>query len=296
MNDGDEVAAGTDPLDPYSFPFVLIEIAFSSVGDPGNPPDATGFGSTPFEYEIGTFEVTTGQYAAFLNAVADDDPNGLFHDPDEPGYLIHRVGSPGSYAYETLGGGDDLTPVNFVSLYDAMRFVNWLENGQPVGAQGPTTTEDGAYTITPAGIAANSIARNPGARFALPSEDEWYKAAYYDPLGDQYSPTRRDRTHRAMLPAPAPGRARTARTRSGFPSVVGSYTDSPSPNGTFDQGGNVWEWTDDREGGDRRIRGGAFDSVASDLAASNSGLAMDPLTEADDLGFRVVPEPGRLAS
>ena len=59
----------------------------------------------------------------------------------------------------------DDTPVNLVSLYDAMRFVNWLENGQPDGPQDATTTEDGAYTITPAGIAANSIVRNPGALY-----------------------------------------------------------------------------------------------------------------------------------
>ena len=43
-----------------------------------------------------------------------------------------------------------------------------------------STTEDGAYTIDEAGIAANSITRNPGAMVVLPNENEWYKAAYYD--------------------------------------------------------------------------------------------------------------------
>jgi hypothetical protein len=295
FGDGQEVAAGTDPLDPDLHPLV---IALSQVGEPGNAPDATGFGSTPFEYEIGTFEVTTRQYVVFLNAVADDDPNGLFNASGDPLYEITRSGSPGSYAYMALPGSEDL-PINFVSLYDAMRFVNWLENGQPVGTQDAATTEDGSYTITPAGIAAKSIVVNPGSRFALPSEDEWYKAAHYDPLGQQYFeyPAGADTPLVCFAPGDVPGTANCGDVAGlGGTTRVGGYTASASSNGTFDQGGNVWEWTDTAHGADRRIRGGAFDNVPNDLAASNSGLAMDPLTEADNLGFRAVPEPGGLAS
>jgi hypothetical protein len=58
-----------------------------------------------------------------------------------------------------------------------MRFVNWLENGQPTGAQGPGSTDDGVYKI----IDGLSEVRNPNARFFIPTENEWYKAAYYDP-------------------------------------------------------------------------------------------------------------------
>ncbi|HVN40815.1 MAG TPA: hypothetical protein VMW19_21845 [Myxococcota bacterium] len=84
---------------------------------------------------------------------------------------ITRSGSAGNYTYSVIAGRGAL-PVNYVSFYRALRFVNWLHNGQPVGAQDETTTEDGAYTITPAGIAANSIVRNLDASFFLPSEDE----------------------------------------------------------------------------------------------------------------------------
>jgi hypothetical protein len=72
---------------------------------------------------------------------------------------------------------------------------------------------------------------------------------------------------------------------------VGSYTASASPNGTFDQGGNVWEWTEGINVTDRRIRGGGFSSPVSELSAS--GLNADPLVEDPDVGFRV-PEPSRL--
>jgi hypothetical protein len=71
--------------------------------------------------------------------------------------------------------------VDFVSFWNALRFANWLHNGQPRGLQDETTTEDGAYTLTPTGIVNNTITRNPGAVVFLPSENEWYKAAYYDP-------------------------------------------------------------------------------------------------------------------
>ncbi len=65
------------------------------------------------------------------------------------------------------------------------------------------------------------------------------------------------------------------------------------PNETFDQGGNVWEWTESASGADRRIRGGAFASPASELAAASSGVDADPLLEAPDVGFRL-PERGCL--
>ena len=84
---------------------------------------------------------------------------------------ITRSGSDGSYSY-AVNSGFGPNPVNHVSFFDAMRFVNWLQNGQGSGG-----TETGVYTISD-GI---SETRNPSASFWLPSENEWYKAAYYDP-------------------------------------------------------------------------------------------------------------------
>ena len=76
---------------------------------------------------------------------------------------ITRSGGSGSYTYSAIAGRGNM-PVNFVSFYDALRFANWLHNGQPTGAQDNTTTEDGAYTITALGISNNSTSRATRAR------------------------------------------------------------------------------------------------------------------------------------
>ena len=65
----------------------------------------------------------------------------------------------------------------WVSFFDCVRFANWMNNGQ-----GNASTESGAYTLlggtaTPSN--ATTITRNAGANIFLPSENEWYKAAYY---------------------------------------------------------------------------------------------------------------------
>jgi formylglycine-generating enzyme required for sulfatase activity len=230
-------------------------------------------------------------YVAFLNAVASSDPHGLFHEGGDPRTGILRSGAPGAYVYAPVAGRAD-TAVGFVSLYDAMRFANWLHHGQPAGAQDASTTEDGAYAITQPGIDANSIALEPGAFAALPSEDAWYKAAYYDAASVAYldSPAGGPGAVVCAAPSADPNRANCGGA-VGEPTDVASYSGSASPNGTFDQGGNVWEWTHDAVGSRRRIRGGGYESPAAELTAEGSGDAVDPDTERHDLGFRVAPEP-----
>lgn len=152
------------------------------IGNPGNTADpTTGFGSVAYTYNIAANEVTNSQYVAFLNAVAATDANSLYNT-GMAGFHggITRSGAPGSYSYATVSGREN-NPVNYVSFWDATRFANWLHNGQPTGAQTNSTTEDGAYSLTPDGIEANTITRNAGWQWAVTSEDEWYKAAFHQP-------------------------------------------------------------------------------------------------------------------
>ena len=97
---------------------------------------------------ISKTEVTNSQHTEFLNAVAATDTNALYNTGMASGRGgITRSGSPGSFTYSAIAGREDM-PVNWVTFYDALRFANWLHNGQPTGGQDNTTTENGAYTIT----------------------------------------------------------------------------------------------------------------------------------------------------
>jgi sulfatase modifying factor 1 len=167
-----------------------ITIDTVPVGNPGNAADpATGslYGAVGYSYNIGTYDVTNAQYAAFLNAKAASDPLVLY-DPRMGSNLrggITQGGVSGSFVYTTKPNMDN-KPVNYVNLYDTLRFANWLNNGQGNGS-----TETGAYTLS-GGTAipsnATSITLNADATWFLPSEDEWYKAAYYDPRSSWPAP------------------------------------------------------------------------------------------------------------
>jgi formylglycine-generating enzyme required for sulfatase activity len=257
---------------------------------------ALGGACTVCERERNLLEVTVGQYTEFLNAVAAADPNGLYNTQMDTSFgLITRSGSPGSYSYAATAGLENL-PVPAVNFYHALRFANWLNNGQPTGAQDSTTTEDGAYTITAQGILDNSITRNTGASIFLASEDEWFKAAYYTGISTSYFvyPTGSNTTPTCAAPGATPNTANCG----GSPGLtnVGSYNGSPSPYGTFDQAGNFWEWTEAVVGGSGCVvRGGAFHLPALATAAGFRAQG-DPTSETENgITVRlasVIPEPG----
>jgi len=279
--------------------FVLpahAEVTFDwvTVGGPGNTCETQSqgcFGAVANTYRISKFETTNAQYAEFLNAVATTDTYGLYNA--SMGIQlggISRSGSPGSYTYNAIVGREN-RPVNHVSFWDALRFANWLQNGQPTGAQGTTTTENGAYTLTPDGIANNTVVRNTSvATFFITSEDEWYKAAYYDPVSMSYFdyPAGTDTPTVCAAPGDTPNAANCEYAVEDYLSEVGSYTASVSPSGTFDQGGNVSEWTEAilNQGVSRGQRGGAFFNDPSDLSAP---LRADygPTGEINSIGIRI---------
>lgn len=284
-------------------PSSAVSINWVFVGDPGNAPDTASncsganCGSVLYEYYISKYEVTNAQYAEFLRAAAASDPLGLYdHNMGLADGGITRGGSDGSYSYAVKPAFEN-KPVNFVSFYDALRFTNWLHNGEGSG-----DTETGAYTITTSGISNNTITRNPGANVFLPSENEWYKAAYFD--GMSYFDYPAGSSARTVCSAPT-GAANSA--NCDFPEFlpyvtdVGSYTSSASPYGTFDQGGNVAEWNEQvgwRSIQDvRGVRGGSYFGGADFLAASNPDFD-SPTDGGAFIGFRaasLVPEPGTVA-
>jgi formylglycine-generating enzyme required for sulfatase activity len=296
------------PLMLFSPPAGAVAIDWVTVGDPGNACDSQSqgcFGAVGYTYRIAKYEVTNAQYTEFLNAVADADPKALYSADMGSGFGgITRSGSDGSYMYSAIVGREDL-PVNQVSFWDGLRFANWLHNGQPSGAQSNATTEDGAYTLTASGIASNTIARNSGAAFFVTSEDEWYKAAYYDSASASYFdyPTGTNTTTVCAAPGATPNTASCDAAGSDGAdadvddlTIIGSFSGSASPYGTFDQGGNVHEWNEGISQITERVRrGGGFSNPVGPLQASaRSASTTGPDEEAINFGFRVasVPEPG----
>ncbi len=268
-----------------------VIVDWVAIGDPGNTADDTGYGSVGYAYQVGKYEVTNGEYAEFLNAVAATDTYSLYNtDMGSGSGGITRSGSSGSYMYGTITGRED-RPVNYVSWYDSLRFVNWLQNGQLTGAQDSTTTEDGAYTFS----GATSVGgRNAGATIVLTSEDEWYKAAYYDSALHTYYDYPYGTDTQTTCGTPAGGtNSANCNSSVGDLTDFGAYPQSLSPSGTADQGGNVWEWNEAILTSSRGLRGGGWYNTVGHLAASNRTGDL-PVNSDDDVGFRVamIPEPG----
>lgn len=264
---------------------------FVPIGAPGNPciPQTSCLGSVPYPFGMARFEVTVSEWVDFLNAVAADDPNDLYSAGMES--TIARAGAAGSYTYSAPAASMDL-PIRWVSFWDATRYANWLHNGGPTGPQGDATTENGAYTLTPEAMAANSVVRNPGAKYFLPTLDEWTKAGRYVASTQSYWATPTSPT--VLTPTSGPGSvfANYATLESeSDPSPFGSHHASVSPNGTYDQTGNVSEWLESILSPGRLIGGGNYGGV-SPLNPTPSDL------EFAALGFRVAsrveatPVPG----
>ena len=313
----------------------LITIDWVTVGDPGNAADTTTYGGVAYDYQIGKYDVTIGQYTAFLNAVAATDTYSLYNtsmatDLNVAG--ISRTGSSGSYTYSVINNGGDSSnrPITYVSWWDSARFSNWMANGQPTGAQSSTTTENGAYNVNgvTSGSAPGRNTVNPNTSaaptFYIPTENEWYKAAYYSPVkGGVGSP---GYYAYATQSDTAPGNtigsgANQANYYAGDFAVtqsssysasqnyltdVGAFSGSESFYGTFDQSGNVYQWNDldglAASGSSRGLRGGDWNDSAFGLSSSFR-LTIDPSNENLYIGFRLaspvatpIPEPGTWAA
>jgi formylglycine-generating enzyme required for sulfatase activity len=245
------------------------------------------FGAVGHTYRIATHEVTNAQYVAFLNAKAASDPLALYStDMATPTWGgITRSGSPGSYTYSAVPGREN-KPVNNVSFFDALRFANWLHN-----EQGDGNTETGAYTLLGGTPTPSNpmVERNATARFFLPTDPEWYKAAYYNTESRVYYdyPAGTDAVIVCSAPTATANRANCGGAAGDF-TDVGSYTGSPSPSGTFDQGGNVSEWVDTWAGilEQRFIRGGNLGTPTNYLRGAVREYD-DPWWESGGIGFRV---------
>jgi formylglycine-generating enzyme required for sulfatase activity len=250
---------------------------FVTIGNAGNGTDpATGnlYGAVSSNYRIGKYEVTAAQWQTINTAAG--------------------IGDSGAWS------GNQ--PTGYVSWYDAAQFCNYLTSGNKYS---------GAYKFDISGnfqvIDRVSSISTYGTTYVIPTEDEWYKAAYHknDGVTGNYwlYPTQSNDVPSNDLIDPDPGNNANFYQDGytiGSPdylTAVGEFENSDSAYGTFDQGGNVWEWNETLIGGSRRgIRGGSFGSFDDSLRSSYRSIGRYPNFELDDVGFRVasVPEPATI--
>jgi formylglycine-generating enzyme len=300
-----------------------VTIDLVPVGNPGNANDSAGHGAVAYNYWIGKYEVTNDQYCEFLNEKANlsygSNVLGLFNPAMQSSARggIYRTGSgtvDNPYAYHVK----DLMsnkPVGYVGVFDGMRFVNWLNNGAGSG-----DTENGAYLLTGATAVpsnATTIFRNPGATVFLPSEDEWHKAAYYEPGHGYWSYGTRSDLPPAWAVADSQGDVANPGAnianygyhfawngQTGNVSTVGGAGPlSESYYGAADMTGNQEEFTETHFQGNLNkfvFRGGCWgDGISFQLrgnsAAIDGGNDIDPAWGFRVASFTAVPEPGSIA-
>ncbi|MBN8459515.1 MAG: SUMF1/EgtB/PvdO family nonheme iron enzyme [Verrucomicrobia bacterium] len=296
-----------------------VSIDWVTIGDPGNAAQSAAnrthffgsggdsYGAVADTFRMSRNETTIAQYAAFLNAKASSDPYGLWNSSmasDRHFAGITRSGTSGSYTYSVTGSG--LRPITYVSWFDAARYTNWINNGQGSG-----DTETGAYTLVGGQISGTAPARNVGATVWIPTENEWFKAAYYDPThisgaggywlhaNQSNSMTSNNMTHAG---AANYHDGNQAIAENGLPSIlsdVGAYgQDSQNYYLLSDMAGNVMEWNDllAESGALRGVRGGYW-NMNEIGQQSDYRLEWSTSFEFNGLGFRLaaaIPEPSSL--
>ena len=264
-------------------------IDFTTIGNAGNAADDTGYGAVGYGYRIGTYEVSRGMIEKY-NAIGGG-----------PTITLADMTSFG-------GNGAD-KPATGVSWNEAARFVNWLNTSKGYSPAYNFTTGGfndniALWTSGEEGYNAANPFRNSKAYYFLPSEDEWYKAAYYDPnanggLGGYWDyATGSDSAPTVVASGTTSGTAVYFQPLATGPADI-TNAGGLSPYGTMAQNGNVWEWGEsgstppNNSASESRItRGGGWNNVSGTLVSSDRN-ATGPTNEFDNYGFRVasVPEP-----
>ena len=227
---------------------------------PGNRPDSNGKGCVPYAYEMARCAVSNADWCAFLNGVGAEVvmSRKLYHKDMTTGILGGIDKTDSGYVPKP---GWEKKPVVYVTYTSLLRYCNWLTSGD---------TETGSYDL-----AVQPPRRIPGAKFFLPTDDEWYKAAYFDPKANRYwlYPTCSD-----DLPPQSVANYEKEDTFAKGPPFyladVDDYANSPSPWGALQMGGNAWEYLEDTWtiGGQlaNKLRGGSFGYTETGLSSANT--------------------------
>jgi len=266
-----------------------FSMEFVTIGSPGNNPDGNSFGKVDYSYKIGKYEVSQNQ-------IDKATANGLF------GMQI-----PAS----SYGANQ---PAAFLSWFQAAAFVNWLNSSSGFQAAYNLNWSGSTYSMSLWNASeawqrgGQNLFRHKDAHYFLPNENEWYKAAFFNPAQGNYSlyPTKSD-----FMPLPvALGNSEGTAVYSPDPSINQFLSPPPTDQaggesffGTMGQGGSMverletaFDANNDNPLENRSARGGSFFQGA-DLLQSSSREQHTPESQYWSLGFRVagIPEPSSLS-
>ena len=277
------IAVAIALIGPISSPFNLaiadtfgsganqFTIDFVTIGDSHNPADTTGkpnpAGSVDYAYRIGNYEVS----------------RDMVTKANAEGNL--GVGLYG-FGRDIIGGFRPAMPAGDTIFNEVARFANWLNTSQgfPAAYNFSTQPGDDSYNanenlidwqISDPGFDPSNPVRNSLAHYFLPSEDEWYKAAYYDPgandgMGGYWDyATASDLEPTPVASGTSVGTAVYLQPLEQGPADV-TQAGGLSPYGVMGMGGNINEWTESLQvfPAWRISRGGGHTSSASGISSS----------------------------
>jgi len=284
------MTAGTAQADTFGSGTNMFTIDFVDVGNAGNADDAgagggiysSPYGGVAYDYRISTYEISQNN---IFKAMAE----GL--------------------ANVTAGAHTGDKPAANISWYEAAAFVNWLNTSQGYQAaynlsfsSSWSMTLWGASEQATTGVdSGTNPYRHKDAYYFLPSEDEWYKAAYHQNDGVTANYWDYATGSNTIPTAVASGTTAGTAVYNGQadPADI-TQAGGLSPYGTMGQNGNVWEWSESAFDGsnnvnteNRAIRGGGWDYPGNSRLRSSTRSGNDPADEFSYIGFRVasVPEP-----
>ncbi len=255
------------------------------IGDTSYSSPEMGYGSVGYNYGIATLEVSIEQFMRAEAACPSGTYIGSGYDEDLWNWQ-QTLQIDGNSVYLGLGTA---APATAVSFYDAARFVNWMTSTDPrYGVY--QFDSNGNYLGTDRQSAIDTY----GIAYALPTEDEWFKAAYYSSDTDSYS-----LYSSGLNTAPSTdGWNLYTNGTHGFQYVWDVSMGTNELNGTRNMMGNVWEWTEMNTNDSQYVlRGGSAYGNETFADSKTYRVVQDDLSlEMENVGFRVVaiPEPNTI--
>jgi sulfatase modifying factor 1 len=284
-----------------------FSMEFVTIGNPDNAADTDinalplNAGAVGYTYDMGKFEVSRDMITKY-NANFGTNNN-----------LVITLNDMTSF-----GGNGSNRPATGITWNEAARFVNWLNISTgnkeaykfAVGSDIDSNIQ--LWTSGDAGYDASNKYRNSLARYFLPSYNEWYKAAYYNPNdGTYYDYANGSNTRPTAVTG---GLSGAVYTQTGEASPVGpadvTNAGGLSPYQVMGLNGNAREWEEsstdlanNNGASNRGIRGGSWLNNSSALMPSSRGNNTPSLV-GNNMGFRVaslsssappaVPEPSMM--